>query len=88
MNRDQFNSTTSHRTLEDAFLLLDRVQELPPHRRVLAVVLLFRLLQQRLGLDVSELLNKADRIAYDADYRYFPHISVVRAYIDNEIANR
>lgn len=85
MNRDQFHGTTAHVALEDAFLLLDSVQNLPPHRRVLAVVLLFRLLQRELGLDVSQLLDMADRMSADADSRFHHHIHAVREYIRREL---
>lgn len=85
MNRDQFHGTTAYVSLEDAFLALDAIQSLPPARRVLAVLVLFRLLQKELGLDVSQLLNMADRILKDADSRYFDHIHAVRTYIAREI---
>ena len=88
MNHDNFHSTAAPMTLQDAFLLLDSVQQLPTHRRVLSVVLLFRMLQQQLGLDVSQLIDMADRISHDADSRYFDHIHAIRTYIDREIKDR
>lgn len=88
MNRDQFHSTAAHAGLEDAFLALDGVQSLPPHRQVLAVVLLFRLLQKELGLETSQLLDMADRMSHDADTRFHHHIHALREYIRREIKAR
>lgn len=85
MNHDQLNTTKSATALEDAFLVLDSIQHLPAHRQVLGVTLLFKLMADRLGLDKAELLNKADRMAYDADYRYHHHIHALRTFIDQEL---
>lgn len=85
MDLDKLNSTKPHHALESAFTVLDAVQSLPQHQRVLGVTLLFHLLCEQLRLDKSEMLNKAERIAHDANSNYFDHIHAVRAYIDNEL---
>lgn len=79
------NSSKPHHAMEAAFTVLDTVQTLPPHQMVLGVTLLFHLMCERLRLDRSEMLNKAERITKDADSNYFDHIHALRAFIDNEL---
>lgn len=85
MNHDAFTSLKPAHALEDAFLVLDALQTVPTHRQVAGVTLLFKLMAEGLGLDKSQLLDAADRMAHDADSKYFEHIHAVRRYITNEL---
>lgn len=85
MNRDSLNSVMPFPALSAAFKVLDGAQSLPPHMQVLGTAVLFRETCRRLGLDVSEMLNKAERVAKDADSNYTYHLRALHAYIDNEL---
>ena len=74
--------------LHAAFTALDGVQALPPHLQVIGLAVLFREMCVRLGLDISQVLNAAERIAHDADSHYTPHLRALHAYIDNEIKRK
>lgn len=89
MNTDSLNSVKPFTALHAAFLVLDGTQALQrPHLQVIGVAVLFKEMCKRLGLDVSEMLNKADRIAKDADSNYTYHLRALHGYIDNELKDK
>jgi hypothetical protein len=85
MNNDLRNSVMPFPALHAAFTALDGVQSLPPHMQVVGVSVLFRETCIRLGLDISQVLNAAERIAKDANSNYTYHLNALHAYIDNEL---
>ena len=88
MNNDSRNSVMPFPAIHAAFVTLDGVQTLPPHMQVIGVSLLFREMCIRLNLDISQVLNAAERIAHDADSNYSFHLGALHAYIDNEIKQK
>ncbi|QSI31449.1 hypothetical protein GNX71_18440 [Variovorax sp. RKNM96] len=86
MNIDSLNSVMPFSALHAAFTVLDAAQNIErPHLRVVGVAVLFNELCKRLGIDRGEMLNKADRIAKDADSNYTYHLRALHGYIDNEL---
>lgn len=88
MNNDSRNSVMPFPALHAAFVALDGVQSLEPHMQVTGLAILFREMCVRLNLDVSQVLNAAERIAHDADSHYTLHLRALHAYIDNEIKRK
>jgi hypothetical protein len=88
MNEDARNSVMPFSVLNSAFTVLDGAQSLPPHHQVMGVAVLFREICRRLNLDVSQVLNAAERISRDADSNYSHHLGALHAYIDNEIKRK
>lgn len=76
------------RALHAAFTALDGVQSLEPHMQVMGLAVLFREMCIRLNLEVSQVLNAAERIAHDADSNYTVHLRALHAYIDNELKRK
>lgn len=88
MNNDSRNSVMPFPAIHAAFVALDGVQTLPPHMQVIGVSLLFRELCVRLNLDISQVLNAAERIAHDSNSNYSFHLGALHAYIDHEIKQK
>lgn len=88
MNEDARNSVMPFTALASAFTVLDGVQGLPPHQQVVGVAVLFQEMCKRLNLDISQVLNAAERIARDADSHYSHHLGALHAYIDNEVKRK
>lgn len=88
MNNDSRNSVMPFKALHAAFTALDGVQMLEPHMQVIGLSVLFREMCVRLNLDVSQVLNAAERISRDADSHYTLHLRALHAYIDNEIKRK
>lgn len=85
MNHDSLNSMTAPAALEAAFVVLDGLQGEAKHKQVIGITLLFSLMCERLNLDISEMLDKAQRMTHDANTNYHAHLHALRMYIDNEL---
>lgn len=85
MNNDLRNSVQRFPALNAAFTALDGVQSLPPHLQVVGVAILFRQLCIRLNLDISQVLNAAQRVTHDGDSNFTAHLRALNDYIDNEL---
>lgn len=85
MNNDARNSVMPFTAVRAAYTALDGVQSLPPHLQVVGVAVLFRELCIQLNLDISQVLNAAERISHDATSNYSEHLSALHLYIKNEL---
>ncbi len=72
-------------TLRASYALISAAQDHPPAQQVAGIAVLFRLVCDQLGLDISEELGRAQRIEKDADSHYAEHVRALKAYINNEI---
>ena len=85
MNNDKRNSVMPFTAVSAAYSALDGVQSLPPHLQVIGVSVLFREFCLQLNLDISQVLNAAERISHDATSNYSEHLRALHMYIANEL---
>lgn len=85
MNKDQLNSVSSIEVLRDVVAIVDRIQDYPGSRQVAAVAVTFRIYSEVLGIDPSELINKAQRIVKDADTFFTREAKALRDYVREEV---
>ena len=88
INNDSRSSVKPFPALHAAFTVLDGAQTLAPHLQVIGVAVLFREMCLRLNLEISQVLNAAERMSHDADSNYSHHLGALHAYIDNEVKNK
>lgn len=86
MNKDHLNSLPPHVAVDTAYAQVSAVQDRPAAAQVAGAATLFLTMCEVLKLDVSEVLNKASRMARDDDYFYQQEIRALRAYIKGELA--
>lgn len=85
MNRDQLNSVVSFHAVEAAYAAVSAVQTMAPAKQVMGAAVLFSVLCEELKLDASELINKAQRVAKDADGFFTREMKALRDYVKGEL---
>ena len=85
MNRDQLNSVVSFHAVEAAYAAVSALQAMPPAKQVMGAAVLFSVLCEELKLDPSELINKAQRVAKDADGFFTREMKALRDYVKGEL---
>lgn len=88
MHRDQLATVNPFETLRASYAFISAAQDHPPAQQVAGIAVLFRLMCDRLGLDISEELHRASRVEKDANVHYAEHVRALGAYIDNELKGR
>lgn len=68
-----------------AYEAVSAVQHRTPGEQVAGIALLFKVMSERSGVSVSELLDKVARMEHDADTYYTTHIASLREYVKQEI---
>lgn len=86
MNRDQLNSVVSFHAVEAAYAAVSAVQAMPKQKQVMGIAVLFSTICDELKLDLSELINKAQRVAKDADGFFTREMKALRGYVKGELA--
>lgn len=64
---DRINSMPALEAVRGAALALDRLQSETPEVQVMGTAVLLRTMCLGAGLDISEVLNKAERMQHDGD---------------------
>ena len=74
--------------VDAAYKAVSAIQELPPAQQVAGAALLLRTFCEMAGLDLSEVLHQASRMAHDAQQDGFRRreLSALRDYVKGEIA--
>lgn len=85
MNKDLLNSVVSFHAVEAAYAAVSAVQTMPKHKQVAGIAVLFTVICEELKLSPSELINKASRIAKDADTFYTRETKALRDYVQGEL---
>lgn len=86
MHPDLINNTTAKAAAQVAFAAVSAVQSLPRGAQVAGVALLLKIICDELYLDLSEMINKAGRMAADADTHYQREVQALRDYVQGELA--
>jgi hypothetical protein len=85
MNTDKLNSIISFHAIDGAYAAVSAIQGFEKHKQVAGAAVLFTVICEELGLNPSELINKAQRIARDADTFYAVEAKALRAYVKGEL---
>lgn len=85
MDIDKLNSINPHSALQAAFQATDAIQQFPKHQQVAGIAILFNTVCEALGLDHSELINKAQRITKHADGFFTREAKALVAYVQGEL---
>ena len=80
---DRINSMAPTEAVRGALVLLDRLQVEAPETQVMGTAVLLLVMCQGLKLNVSELMNKADRMCADGDL--MRPVSALRDYVKGEL---
>jgi hypothetical protein len=83
--KDQLNSINAYKAVEIAYDAISFLQQHKPHEQVAGLAVLMRVVADRTGVSVSELMSKAERIERDADTFFRRELKALRDYIDQEI---
>jgi hypothetical protein len=83
--KDQLNGINAHKAVEIAYDTISFLQQHKAHEQVAGLAVLMKVMADRTGVSVSELLSKAERIERDADTFFRREIKALRDYIDQEI---
>lgn len=86
MNKDKLNSANAYQAMTAAFAAISTLQDFPAHLQVAGASILINEMAKILNLSVSELLNKAERMAGDMNEQYKPEILALRQYILMELS--
>lgn len=85
--KDHIAVMDAHRAVQAAFAALSGLGDNTPDYQVLGCALLLRVIAERAGLDLSELINQAGRMEKDADDFFRREVKALRDYVDGEIKN-
>lgn len=85
MNRDQLNMVNAGATIQVAYAALTAVQDAPAPLQVMAFAVLFHETCTGLGLDPSEMLDKARRVQRNASDNYSLEVHALHNYITTEL---
>lgn len=85
--RDQLPHVPAQAAIQSAYTVLNAVQHLTPGEQVAGVVVFFHHLSEQLGINPTELLDKARRWTQQADGMSFyrPEVKALRDYISGEL---
>lgn len=81
---DVINSMSARDAVQLAYFTASELQDHRTPEQVAGVALYLNELCRVKGIDVCELLNKADRMAADADTHYAVEVRALRQYIKEE----
>lgn len=84
LNRDLMNMVPVKEAATSTLAIIDRVQTLPPHLQVIAIVAAFKLLIERYGVDPQDAFTVTDNVMNHAQGRRV-EFDAVRAYLANEV---
>lgn len=82
---DSVNSADPNEALRCAWAALDSIQTEKKGIQVASIAILFYVLCHATGRDVSQALNRAERMVHDADLTR--GVSAMRAYMQGELPN-
>lgn len=85
MHIDRLNNLRPQQAVQAAFAQLSSTQHLTPAEQLAGAALLLREMAVNSGIPVSELLNKAERIAVDADTFFHRELKALRDYVKGEL---
>lgn len=85
MDTDKLNSINPHLAIQAAFQAVDSLQQFPAHQQLAGVAVLFNTVCDGLGIDPSDLINKAQRITKDADGYFTREAKALRDYVQGEL---
>lgn len=87
MNPD-LSITPTFEATRAAYAALSGAQTHRPNAQVMGFAVAFLVTCEELGLTPSEVLNKASRLAREADVHYAPQVRALREYVRNELKGR
>jgi len=85
---DKLSFTNPHDAVTAAYQQVSATQTMAPNLQVAGAAVLFINLCEGLGLNPSEVINKAQRLTTDADTFYTTTIRALREYIKQEIHSK
>jgi hypothetical protein len=85
MNTDKLNSIISFHAIDGAYAAVSAIQGFEKHKQVAGAAVLFTVICEELGLNPSELISKASRIAKDADGFFTRETKALRDYVKGEL---
>jgi len=85
LNLDQLNMVPARETVQVAYAALSGAQGTPPAMQVMAYAVLFHEACTALGLDPSEMLDKARRLHRIATDHYSNELHALHAYMTHEL---
>jgi hypothetical protein len=83
--KDHLPNVNAAQTLKACFGALHGFSDFPPDYQVMAAAVLVRVIAERAGLDLSQLLDAARRVEMDADTYFQREAKALRDYVDGEI---
>jgi hypothetical protein len=83
--RYELPTVNALKVLECAYAGLSALQSYTPAEQAAAVAVLFTEIASRIGISVSELIDKAERMAQHADTNYTTTLRSLREYIKQEL---
>lgn len=83
--RDNLPTTNARDAVTAAYQAVSTLQDFTPAQQVAGVSILFHTIAESLGISPSELLNKAQRMATDADTHYAREVKALRDYVKGEL---
>lgn len=84
LNRDHLNHVPVGVAANDAMALIDRVQDWPPERQMLAITSTFKLLAERFGVTGGDIFTVADNVMNHADGRRSEFLAI-QDYLEGEL---
>lgn len=83
--RYQLPSVNPLTVVQAAYNAASSLQTFTPGEQVAAAAVLLKVMSERTGVSISELLNKAERMEKDADTNYTREIRALREYVKEEL---
>lgn len=84
LNRDTLNHIPVNVAAVDAMAVIDRIQDWPRERQMLAVTSVFKLLAERFGVNSGDIFTVADNVMNHADGKRV-EFDAIAAYLRSEL---
>lgn len=83
--KDHLPHVNAVKVVKGCFAYLSGISDFPPDIQVMSAAVLVRVIADRAGLDLSQLLDAARRVELDADTFFQREAKALRDYVDGEI---
>jgi hypothetical protein len=83
--KDHLPHVNAAQVVKACFAYLHGISDFPPDMQVMASAVLVRVIAERAGLDLGQLLDAARRVEQDADTFFQRETKALRDYVDGEI---
>lgn len=85
LNRDRLNHIPTTVAANDAIAVLDRLQNFPPERQIVALATVYRMMAEHFGVSPQDIHTVSDNIVNTATGRR-SEFEAVRAYMEGELS--